>query len=304
MTDHLFITDAPVLSDPVLLVMLSGWIDASGAAAAAMAAVQEECAAVSLVSFDDDMYIDYRARRPTLEIRDGESTRLVWASPELQYGRTPGGRDLLLLHGPEPDMAWHRFGATIGDLAERFGARRMVAFGAYPFTAPHTRPVVVSATSPSKDVLDALPFRTNSVDVPAGMAAALEQVMHERGIPSVGVWAQVPHYVAAMAYPAASVALLDGLAIVTGVTIEAEELRREALTHRERLDQLVAGNEEHQTMISQFEQLYDAAEADETDPVGTDPTAEGQPLAGELELRSGDELAGEIERFLRDRGTK
>lgn len=302
-SDHRFITDLPTLTDPVMLVMLSGWIDASGAAAEAMSAVQQEIDAVSLVEFDDDLYIDYRARRPTLEIRDGESSRLVWSSPEMQYGTTADGRNLVLLHGPEPDMAWHRFGRTVGDLAERLGVRRMVAFGAYPFATPHTRPVVVSATSPSRDLLATLPFRTNSVDVPAGMTAALEQELHARGIPSVGVWAQVPHYVASMSYPAASVALIDGLTTVSGVTIEAADLRREAVLQRERLDQLVAGNDEHRAMVTQFEEIYDAAD-DGDDAVGGPGTSEGQPGDGELELTSGDELAGEIERFLRDRGQK
>lgn len=305
MTDYRLITDLPTLTDPVLVVMLTGWIDASGAAAAAMAALQEETDAIDLVSFDDDLYIDFRARRPILELRDGVATRLVWASPEMQFGQTAGGRDVVLLHGPEPDMAWHRFCATIGDLAEQLGVRRMVGLGAYPFATPHTRPVMLSATSPSRDVLASLPFRTNSVDVPAGMAAVLEQELHGRGIPAVGIWAQVPHYVASMSYPAASVALLDGLSTAAGITIAAEDLRREALLQRDRLDQLVAANPEHQAMVEQIERLYDAAEESGGTPgIPTDPTGEGQPGVGELELRSGDELAGEIERFLRNRGDK
>ncbi len=305
MTDYRLITDLPTLTDPVLVVMLTGWIDASGAAAAAMTALQDETDAIDLVSFDDDLYIDFRARRPILELRDGVATRLVWASPEMQYGQTAGGRDVVLLHGPEPDMAWHRFCATIGDLAEQLGVRRMVGLGAYPFATPHTRPVMLSATSPSRDVLASLPFRTNSVDVPAGMAAVLEQELHGRGIPAVGIWAQVPHYVASMSYPAASVALLDGLSTAAGITIAAEDLRREALLQRDRLDQLVAANPEHQAMVEQIERLYDAAEESGGTPgIPTDPTGEGQPGVGELELRSGDELAGEIERFLRNRGDK
>jgi proteasome assembly chaperone (PAC2) family protein len=301
-SDHRFITDVPTLTEPVLVVMLTGWIDASGAAAAAMAALQQEVDAIPLVSFDDDLYIDYRARRPVLELRDGEAMRLVWSSPELQFGHTPGGRDVVLLTGPEPDMAWHRFCATVADLAERLGVRRMIGLGAYPFATPHTRPVVLSATSPSKDVLAGLPFRTNSVDVPAGMAAALEQELHGRGIPSLGVWAQVPHYVASMSYPAASVALLDGLATASGIAVDASDLRREAVLQRERLDQLVESNPEHHAMVEQFERLFDAS--DEPSDAVADPTGEGAPGEGELELRSGDELAGEIERFLQERGDK
>jgi proteasome assembly chaperone (PAC2) family protein len=291
--DHRFLADVPPLEDPVLVVMMTGWIDASGAAAAAMVALEKETGATTLVAFDDDTYVDYRARRPTLELRDGVSTRLVWATPELKVGRDLNGRDVLLLTGPEPDMAWHRFATTVADLAEGFAVVKMAALGAYPFAAPHTRPPHLSITSPSVDVIAGLPFRTSSVDVPAGMAAALEHAVADRGIPALGLWAQVPHYVATMSYPAASVALLEGLTTATGIAIDAAELRREAVLQRERLDQLVEGNEEHEAMVAQFERLYDAA---------AQPGAPAPPDEGGLELRTGEEIAGEIERFLRDQG--
>ena len=169
----------------------------------------------------------------------------------------------------------------------------MAALGAYPFAAPHTRPPHLSVTSPSAAIVAELPFRTSSVDVPAGMAAALEHAVSGRGIPALGIWSQVPHYVATMSYPAASVALLEGLTTATGITVDAAELRREAVLQRERLDQLVDGNDEHQAMIAQFERLYDAAEQQ---------AAPAAPADGGLELRTGDEIAGEIERFLRDQG--
>ncbi len=291
--DHRFVVDVPKLEEPVLVVMMSGWIDASGAAASAMVTLDKETSATTLVSFDDDTYIDYRARRPTLELRDGVSTRLVWSVPELKVGRDLNGRDVLLLTGPEPDMAWHRFASTIADLAEQLTVAKMAALGAYPFAAPHTRPPHLSVTSPSAAIVAELPFRTSSVDVPAGMAAALEHAVSGRGIPALGIWSQVPHYVATMSYPAASVALLEGLTTATGISVDAAELRREAVLQRERLDQLVEGNDEHQTMIAQFERLYDAAEQQ---------AAPAQPADGGLELRTGDEIAGEIERFLRDQG--
>lgn len=288
MTDHRFVMDPPEFDHPDLVVMLSGWIDASGAAAAAMSALESDLDARPLVSFDDDLYIDYRARRPTLEIRNGVSTRLVWSSPELLYGRDRAGRDVLLLTGPEPDAAWHRFASTIATLAERFGIRSMTSLGAYPFATPHTRPVTVSATSPSRDVVTSLGFRVSSVDVPAGMAAAIEQTLHDRGIRSAGIWAQVPHYVAAMSYPAASVALLDALEQVTGISVAARDLRREMVLQRERLDHLVESNDEHRDMLARLEQVYD--------DTGDDVVVVGD----ELELRSGDELAAEVERYLRD----
>jgi hypothetical protein len=294
MEDHRFVAEVPELDEPVLVVMLTGWIDASGAAAAAMTALEAECDATPLVAFDDDVFIDFRARRPVLELRNGVNTRLVWSSPQLKVGRDPHGHDVLLLSGPEPDMAWRRFTGVIGDLARELGVVRMAALGAYPFAAPHTRPSRVTATSPSAELLAELPFRLSSIDVPAGMSAALEWELHERGIPSVGVWAQVPHYVASMAYPAASVALLEGLATAAGIAIAAGELREEAEQQRQRLDQLVATNEDHQAMVNQFERMYDAIE--EASDV------EAAAGAGGLELRSGDELAAEVERFLREQG--
>lgn len=288
--DHRFVIDPPDLVEPRLVVMLSGWIDASGAAAAAMAALEVDCDARTIVEFDDDLYIDYRARRPVLEVRNGVSTRLVWSSPELLHGRASNGTDVLLLHGPEPDMAWHRFAATIAGLAERFGVTSMTALGAYPFATPHTRPPTISTTSPSPDVVARFGFRANSVDVPAGVAAALEQKLHERGIVTAGIWAQVPHYVAAMSYPAASVALLDALEQTVGISVPARDLRREMVLQRERLDQLVDGNDEHREMVARLERIYD----------------DGDVILGEidadtqLEMRSGDEIAAEVERFLRD----
>jgi hypothetical protein len=289
-TDHRFTIEPPELTDPKLVVMLDGWIDASGAAAAAMSALESDANARELVTFDDDLYIDYRARRPTLEIRSGVSTRLVWASPRLLHGRDSSGSDVLLLTGPEPDMAWHRFTDTIVELAERFGVRSMTALGAYPFAVPHTRPVRITATSPSRDLVTRLGYPVSSVDVPAGVAAALEEKIHSAGIPSAGIWAQVPHYVSAMSYPAASVALLDALEEVASITITARTLRREVPVQRERLDHLVASNDEHRAMVERLERLFDDSEAE----------AEGADGAPALELLSGEELAAEVERFLRD----
>jgi proteasome assembly chaperone (PAC2) family protein len=290
--DHRFTTDPPTLDHPLLIVMLDGWIDASGAGAAAMAAIEGDTDARELVAFDDDLYIDYRARRPTLEIRSGVNTRLVWASPRLLVGRDAKGTDVLLLTGPEPDMAWHRFCNTIGELARRFEVRSMTALGAYPFATPHTRPTRISATSSSADLVTKLGFAVSSVDVPAGVAAALEEHLHHRGIPAAGVWAQVPHYVAAMSYPAASVALLDALHSVTGLEVPARTLRREVVVQRERLDHLIATNDEHRSMLDHLERLYDEGALDDTDD-----RAAGEAV---LEFRSGDELAAEVERFLRD----
>ena len=285
----------PTLEAPTLVVMLAGWIDASGAAAAAMLSLEAECDARPVAVFDSDTFIDYRARRPTMQLRDGVNTQLVWPDIELKAGKDLDGRDILLLSGPEPDMAWRRFGRTVAEIGVQLGVQRMVALGAYPFATPHTRPSRLSMSAPSAKLVSSLSLLKNSVDVPAGVAAALEHAFHERGIDALGIWVQVPHYVSSMAYPAATVALLRGLSDVTGLRIDGGAARQETIIQRERLDELVAGNDEHVAMLRQLETLYDASSTDQTNnasPIATPLSDEGIPSA--------DELAAELEQFLRD----
>jgi hypothetical protein len=280
---------APIaeLDQPTLVAVLTGWIDAGGAARAAAEAIEDDAAASPIAEFDDDVYVDFRARRPIMELRDGLNSVLNWERITLTLGHDQTGRDVLLLTGPEPDMAWHRFTRTVGDLAELLGVRQFAHLGAYPFATPHTRPARISVTSPSQDVLMRVPYLRSSLDVPAGVAAALEHAMHERGIPSIGIWAQVPHYIASMTYPAASVALLDGLREATDLVIDAATLRSDVMIQGRRLDSLVAANDEHQAMIRQLEELYDSS-------------PESMPgMQGPMMMASGDDLAAEVEEFLR-----
>ncbi len=285
-----WLVEPPEIDSPSLLVMLSGWIDAGGAGAAAMGAIESECGATPVATFDDDVYIDFRARRPTMELRAGLNSVLQWSRINVSIGRDQAGHDLVLLTGPEPDMAWHRFSDAVGDLAVELGVRRMFGLGAYPFAAPHTRTPRLSVSTPSQDLLASVRFMRSSGDVPAGVAASIEHSMHARGIPALGIWVQVPHYITSMAYPTASVALLDALREVADIVVDAAQIRQEAIIQRGRLDQLVADNTEHVQMLARLEELYDSAD----DP--SDANA-GGPV---LELRSGDELAAELEQYLRD----
>jgi hypothetical protein len=280
----------PSLDSPVMVVMLTGWIDASGAAAAAMSTVQDEWAVRPLATFDGDTFIDYRARRPTMELREGVNVRLVWADIELHVGQDSDGHDVLTLSGPEPDSQWRRFADVVSTLAVELGVHQMVALGAYPFATPHTRDPRLSSSSPSAGVVANVPYLKNSVDVPAGMGAVLEHAFTEKGMPALGIWAQVPHYVSALSYPAATLALLTGLHDVAGLVVDAAGIRQETIIQRQRLDQLVASNDEHRSMVNQLEELYDQAQQ-QTDLLGTG------------DIPTGDELAAEFERFLRDQDT-
>jgi hypothetical protein len=279
----------PTLDSPVMVVMLTGWIDASAAAAAAMTTLQEESAVRPLATFDGDAFIDYRARRPTMELRDGVNVRLVWSEIELGVGTDSDGNDILTLSGPEPDSQWRRFADVTSTLAVELGVSRMVAMGAYPFATPHTRDPRLSTSSPSPDLVADLAYLKNSIDVPAGMGAVLEHAFVDKGVPALGIWVQVPHYVSAMSYPAATLALLNGLHEVAGVRIDATAIRQETIIQRQRLDQLVAGNDEHRAMVNQLEELYDSQQQ--------------TGMLGAAGIPTGDELAAEFEQFLRDQDT-
>lgn len=275
----------PELSSPLLVVMLQGWIDASSAAHSAMTRLVTETGATTLVTFDADEFLDFRARRPTMELREGINTRLDWPSTEIMLGRDINDKDVLLLTGHEPDTKWNHFTAVVGELASQLGVRKMIGLGAYPFATPHTRAVNISCTSPSSDTIATLPYVRSSVDVPAGIEAVLEHVLTGRGIASLGIWAQVPHYATTMSYPAATVALLSAVCDTGGISLDISEARGEAAAQRERLDGLVAANLEHAQLLGQLEAAYDAAHLlDENS----------------ADIPSGDELAEQFEKYLRE----
>jgi len=277
-----FDTTLPKLNSSLLIVMLSGWIDASAAAAAAMEMLIIDTNAKTLVTFEADEFIDYRARRPTMELRDGINTKLTWSTPQLLLGYDINSKPVLLLTGPEPDSRWQHFADVVGDLAIDLGVWRMLGIGAYPIATPHTRAVQVSCSSPSANVIASLPYLKSSVDVPAGMEAALEHALAKRNIDALGLWAQVPHYVASMAYPAASAALLGAICDSGGVSLNTSAIRQQATLQRERLDQLVRANPEH---------AFDESHS------GNGTITAG---FGGAPLPSGDEIAAELEQFLRE----
>lgn len=279
----------PELKDPTLIVMLSGWIDASGAAASAMAHIINESAARSLIEFDADTFIDFRARRPFMELREGVNTRIAWNLPEMQVGTDNNEHDVLLLTGPEPDIAWNAFAEAVAGLAKQLNVSKCIGLGAYPFGAPHTRSVGLTATSPDPSIIERLTLSKNSLDAPAGVEAIIEHAMHRIGIPAFCLWAQIPHYVSSMAYPAASAALIEALCLETGLSFDTSTLRQEAVVQRERLDQLVNNNPDHAEMLSKLEEAYDALH-------GATAGAADVPL----DIPSVEDLAAEVEQFLRD----
>lgn len=275
---------------PLLVICLEGWIDAGLGAGSALATIQAGRASERLVVWDADELIDHRARRPTLHIADGVVGGLTWPETELRATVDDAGRDVLLLVGPEPDMRWHTFTASVIELAQAYGVRLAVGLGAFPAPVPHTRPVRLVATAPTPEMAAEVGIVPGAIDVPAGVQAVLEHALNGAGIAAIGLWARVPHYLVSMPYPAAGAALIDGLAAVGGVTLSGRDLQESAARARARVDELIANSPEHQAMVQQLE-----AQADR------EASMAEQGLDG-VRLPSGDEIAAELERFLRGDG--
>jgi len=281
--------DRPSLESPVMIMVLEGWIDAGFAAATAVQTLLRGLDTFPVATFDSDALLDHRARRPVMHLVDGVNTGLSWPGVELRAGTDESGTDILLLLGAEPDHAWRSFTEAALDLAQEFGTRMVVGLGAYPATVPHTRPVTMSVTASTEELAAVSGLLRGTLDVPAGVQAAVEMRCGELGLPAVGLWAQVPHYVTGemMPYPAASLALIEQLGRTTGLVLPSGDLAADATRTRNRIDAAVASNSEHLAMLHNLEERHD--EASQVGPAG-----------GE-DLPSADELAAEVERFLRNR---
>jgi hypothetical protein len=294
MSDLYELHDRPILDAPVLIMVLEGWIDAGYAAGTAAQTLIDGLDTEPIATFDADALLDHRARRPILHLVDGVNTGLSWPGVELRAGSDLAGNDLLLLVGAEPDHAWRSFVREALDLVQSFRTRLVVGLGAYPAAVPHTRPVTMSVTASSERLAASSGLLRGSLDVPAGVHAALEHGCAERDLDALGVWAQVPHYVTgdSTPYPAGALALLTQLERIGGLVLPKGDLAEDADRTRNRLDTAVAANHEHQSMLHQLELRHDQLVAEST-------SDDASPLA---DLPSADELAAEVERFLRDQG--
>jgi proteasome assembly chaperone (PAC2) family protein len=273
--------DEPELDRPVLLMVLKGWIDAGLGADGAAEVLLDQLERTTIARFDADQLLDWRARRPVMRLADGINEQLTWEETELSWAQDAAGNDLLLLLGNEPDHAWLAFSEQVVDLALDFGARMVIGLGAYPAPSPHTRPPLI-ASSASEESLAAGLLRS-SVEVPSGVQGMIERRAAIKGVPAIGLWAQVPHYVSAMPYPAASLALLREASRLGDLDLPTADLAERVVANRSRLDELIAQNPDHQAMVAQLE-----AQADEA------------ATSVALSATSGDDLAAELERYLRE----
>lgn len=262
---------------PALVAALDGWIDAAGASTAAAERLAN--GGTPIASFEGDLLFDFRSRRPVLDVLDGTLSELTW--PELTLRRTRvGGRDLLVLTGAEPDFRWRELGRDVLELTLRLGVVEWVSLGSIPTAVPHTRPVPVLATASRAGLLheDEQQGPAGLLRVPSAALSTLEMSVAGSGIPTVGFYAQVPHYVGGP-YTAASIAILEHVARHLGVEPPLDGLPDEAMAQRQRLDRIVQADDDSRTYVERLESVVD-----------------------NQEVPTGDELVSEIERFLQQRG--
>ena len=276
-----FVED-PGLELPVLLVHLDGWIDAGLAAANAMGTILEDLDTITVARFDTDRLLDHRSRRPTATIDEGVVESFVWPSIELRAANDLDGRPVMFLVGAEPDHEWRAFSRAVADLAQHLGVDEIFSLGAYPAPVPHTRTGRVIATARERYMVEPIGVAPGRIDVPAGIDMAIQQACDEARIVMTGLWAQVPHYAAGMPWPEGSLALIDRVRALTDLHFSTGSLLEDSRATRTRLDELVAGNDEHVEMVRRLEMLVDAEQA----------------IADPLPM--GDDIVAELEQFLRE----
>jgi hypothetical protein len=261
---------------PTVIAAFDGWVDAGGAATAA--ATRLAASTELVATFDADSIFDYRARRPTLLIEHGRPSNLTWSSLTLRRKRV-GSRDILVLAGAEPDYHWRQLIAETADLLASFGTQTWISLGSIPAAVPHTRPVTVLGTESVPGLLrgNVTAGPAGTLKVPAALLSVLEKEMAERGIPAIGYFVQVPHYVSGP-YPAAAVELIRLAGLHMDEPTDPGHLAAEALALRTRLDEVTAADEDTRGYVGRLEQAAD-----------------------ESRLPAGDDLISDIERFLRDR---
>ncbi len=261
------------LRNAVLLVCMNGWVNAGGVATLVAQALGGKVVGRG----DPDQLFDYRVSRPLLDFEDGVMTALAW--PELVIRQAKfGDRDLLILSGVEPNWNWRRLGSEVSDLVVGNGVTQQISIGAVPWAWPHTRPVPIIATASHPALLRADEEHASGLlRVPAAAVSALDFVVAGSGVPTYGFYARVPQYVN-VEFHAAALAVIKRLEDHLGIDLPGNELAAAAAVQREELDAVAADRSEVSDLVKKLEAMVDAAQA-----------------------VSGEQLAAEIERFLRER---
>ena len=275
------------LRAPALVCAFKGWNDAGEAATSALTFMGAGFDATRFALIDPEEFVDFQSTRPSVRMVDGLTRKIEWPEFEFYEARIPRApRDLILLSGPEPAMKWRTFCEKVIELAEAIGVQMVVTMGALLADVPHTRPVSITGMASDQGLIDRLSLQPPTYEGPTGIVGVLHAACADAGMPSASLWAAVPHYVAVAPNPKGALALLRRLESLVGVTVDAMDLETAAADYDRQVTRAVELDPEVQAFVERLERAADEEEL----------------AKGGGDLPSGDVLAREFQRFLRQRG--
>jgi len=289
--------DQPDLNRPLLVAAFSGWNDAGDAATGATDWLMRHGAARRFAVIDPDEHIDYQSSRPRVEVVEGMVRSITWPANEY-FAATFRERDLVVLRGTEPNMGWKSFCDAVMTVASAMECEMVVTLGALLGDVPHTRPVRVTGSTTDADLERELDLTRSGYEGPTGIVGVLHDSCRAAGMRSASLWVPVPHYVATPPSPPATRALLEQLGVLGGFAFDFQGLDQLAELWRLQVDRAIADNDEVTTYVRELEARIDAEDATEREVVL------GEHPAGGGSIPSVDELADEVEQYLREQEGK
>ncbi len=274
------------LRAPAMVCAFQGWNDAGDAASSAVSFLASSLEARRFARIDSEEFYDFQTNRPNVQFNDENEREIVWPAVEVFEASAPRApRDLVLVQGVEPSLRWRSFTRHIVDLAEALGVQVVVSLGALLGDVPHTRPVAMSGHATDPALMERLGMQGSTYEGPTGIVGVLHAACAQAGLPSASLWAGVPHYVAAAANPKAALALVRRVEGLIGVSVDVTELESAAADYERQVGLAVQSDPDIQAFVERLEQA-----------------AEGDDDVAPEDVPSGDAIAREFQRFLRQRG--
>jgi proteasome assembly chaperone (PAC2) family protein len=275
------------LRDPVLIAAFRGWNDAGDAASFAAQHLGRSWRSKKFAWIDPEEFFDFQSVRPQVKLIDGVTRQISWPSNEFFAARLDGApHDIMVLVGTEPNLRWRRFAGLVADVAKSHSASLVITLGALLADVPHSRPTQITGTAISSELVNRLGLRRSRYEGPTGIVGVLHDACGQAGIDSASLWAAVPHYLAVNPNPKAALALVEKAVALVGAPVALDELAKATTTYEQQVSEMVASDEDVQAYVRLLEERADEGE-EEIDPSN---------------LPSGDALADELEKFLRERG--
>jgi proteasome assembly chaperone (PAC2) family protein len=280
---ELIVSSRPELRSPIMIAAFRGWNDGGQGATLAGGYLAKEWEAESFAEIESENFYDFQAARPTVSLEDGLTRKLEWPTNTFLHAPIPGlDRDAVILLGVEPNLRWKTYSGLVLELVQDVGVELVVTLGSLLADVPHTRPAPVSAAASDPSLVEELGVEPSRYEGPTGIVGILLDSCRQAEIPAVSLWAAVPHYVSLAPSPRAALALCRRLGELVGADIDVDELEQAGEEYTEQVTEAVASDNETAAYVEELERRVDLMEAAE-------------------ELPSGDSLAAELTRFLRER---